>query len=219
MISVLLADDSEVLRQGLRLVIEAEPGMRVLAEVRNGVDAVETARRLQPDVVLMDVRMPGGDGITATRDLMMLSRPPAVLVLTSFDRDEYIDQALRAGAAGFLLKDTTPQELVRAVRLVHEGGGIVDPSLVRRTVAVLTATPAPRLAEEERARLATLSAREREVVVLLAMGLSNASIGSELHTSESTVKGHVSRLMAKLGAENRVQVARLAYRAGLEPGI
>ncbi|PNE39908.1 response regulator [Streptomyces noursei] len=215
MITTLLADDSTILCQGLRLSIEAEPGMRVLAEVRNGVDALETASRLKPDVVLMDIRMPGGDGITATRALLTLPAPPAVLVLTSFDRDEYLDQALRAGAAGFLLKDNTPAELTRAIRLVHEGHGVLDPTVVRRTLNILTA--APRLTTDEQARLNALSPRERDVLALLSLGLSNAAIAADLHTSESTIKGHVSRIMNKLGADNRVQAARLAYRAGLEP--
>ncbi|MFF7234570.1 response regulator [Streptomyces sioyaensis] len=218
MITVLLVDDSAIMREGLRLALEVEPDLRVLAEVGNGPDAVEAACRLQPDVVLMDLHMPGGDGITATRTLPALPTPPAVLVLTSFDRDEYIDQALRAGAAGFLLKDATPAELVRAVRLVHEGHGVLAPAVVRRTVSLLTATPTLRLTADEQARLDSLSTRERDVLALVALGLSNAAIAADLHSTESTIKGHVSRLMTKLRAANRVQAARIAYHADLKPG-
>ncbi|WP_327357989.1 response regulator transcription factor [Streptomyces sp. NBC_01304] len=215
MINVLLADDSTIMRRGLRTTLEAVGGIHIVAEAGTGVDAVESARRYLPDVALVDVQMPGGDGITATRRMLQLPRPPGVIVLTTFDYDEYISQALRAGAAGFLLKDSPPEEIVRAVRLVHGGHGAIDPQVTRRAVGLLS-DPPPRLAPVEQDRLDTLSGREREVLRLLAGGLANAAIAAELHTSESTVKGHVSRIMTKLGADNRVQAARIAYRAGLD---
>ncbi|RSS83136.1 DNA-binding response regulator [Streptomyces sp. WAC02707] len=215
MIKVLVADDNDIMRRGLRLTLDAEDDITVVAEARTGREAVEAARRYQPDVVLMDVRMPEGGGIDATRRVLALHAPPAVLVLTTFDRDEYIEQVIRAGAAGFLLKDTPPEDLIKAVRMVREGHTMIDPAVVRRALDLLAA-PAVRLTDEEERALGTLTTREKEVLGLVSAGLSNASIATELSTSESTVKGHVSRIMEKLHAENRVQAARIAYRAGLD---
>ncbi|MFE3862523.1 response regulator [Streptomyces goshikiensis] len=215
MIKVLVADDNAIMRRGLRLTLEAETDLEVIAEARTGTQAVDLTRRYLPDVVLMDVRMPGGGGVDATREVLLLPVPPAVLVLTTFDRDEYIEQVLRAGAAGFLLKDTPPEELVRAVRMVHAGHTMIDPALVRRALDLMAA-PSSRIGAQERSALQQLTERETDVLRLVAAGLSNSAIGAELHTTESTVKGHVSRIMSKLGADNRVQIARIAYRAGLD---
>ncbi|MEU9255922.1 response regulator transcription factor [Streptomyces sp. NPDC048270] len=213
MIKVLIADDNDIMRRGLRLTLEAEDDISVIAEARTGAEAVAATRRYLPDVVLMDVRMPEGGGIEATRQVLALHAPPAVLVLTTFDRDEYIEQVIRAGAAGFLLKDTPPEDLVRAVRMVRDGHTMIDPVVVRRALDLMAALPV-QVTAAERDALATLTDREREVLGLIAAGLANAAIARELNTSESTIKGHVSRIMTKLHAENRVQAARIAYRAG-----
>ncbi|GAU70195.1 putative two-component response regulator [Streptomyces sp. NBRC 110611] len=214
-IQVLVADDSEIVRRGLSEVIEASGDLHVVAQAWDGRSAVEAARRLSPDVALVDIRMPGMDGLAATRELRALPRPPRVVILTTFGEDEYVDEAVRAGASGFLLKDTPPEELMRAVRQVAEGKASLDPAVTGRVLDAL-AEQAPRLSAEEKTALASLTDRELEVVRLVARGLSNTDIGAALHITEGTVKGQVSRLMAKLGADNRVQIARLAYRAGLD---
>ncbi|MFF4602919.1 response regulator [Streptomyces sp. NPDC001339] len=214
-IQVLVADDSEIVRRGLSEVIEASGDLHVVAQAWDGRSAVEAARRFSPDVALVDIRMPGMDGLTATRELRALPRPPRVVILTTFGEDEYVDEAVRVGASGFLVKDTPPEELVRAVRQVAEGKAALDPAVTGRVLDAL-AEQVPRLSAEEKAALASLTDRELEVVRLVGRGLSNTDIGAALHITEGTVKGQVSRLMAKLGADNRVQVARLAYRAGLD---
>ena len=211
MTSVLVADDQELVRTGLCTILERS-GLDVLGEAADGRAAVREARRLRPDVVLMDVRMPVLDGIAATRELVA-GRPeghPRVLVLTTFDLDEYVFEALRAGASGFLLKDAPPERLVAAVHAVRDGEALLAPQITRRLVErfALPARPAPPGLDE-------LTAREREVLALVARGLSNAEIAERLVLTLPTVKTHVSRVLMKLGLRDRVQAVVLAYEAGL----
>ena len=209
MTSVLVADDQELVRTGLCTILQRS-GVEVLGEAADGLEAVAEARRLRPDVVVMDVRMPRMDGIAATRELLG-GRPdgPRVLVLTTFDLDEYVYEALRAGASGFLLKDAPPQRLVAAVHAVHDGDALLAPQITRRLVERYAApVQAPPGLDE-------LTAREREVLVLVARGLSNAEIADSLVLSLPTVKTHVSRVLLKLGLRDRVQAVVLAYEAGI----
>ncbi len=220
-IGVLLADDQPLLRKGFRMILEEEPDIRVVAEVDNGDQAVERSLACRPDVVLMDVRMPVMDGIEATRRIVASGSPTRILVLTTFDLDEYAFGALQAGASGFLLKDAQPQELVGAIRIVASGDAIVSPRITRRLLdryahlmtsggSVVEGAPLrPAGAFDE------LTDREREVLVALADGLSNAEIGDRLYVSEATVKTHVGRILAKLGLRDRVQAVVAAYKAGL----
>jgi len=213
--NVLLADDQELVRTGFRMILEAEPDMHIVGEAGDGREAVEQARRTRPDVVLMDVRMPGMDGIEATRLLRDGADPdrgPHVLVLTTFDLDEHVYDALRAGAAGFLLKDVRAAQLVDAVRVVAAGEAMIAPGITRRLIAEFArrapkAEPPPGLDE--------LTPRELEVLRLLARGLSNAEIARELWLGEATVKTHLSRVLAKLRLRDRVQAVVLAYECGL----
>jgi len=218
MIRVLLADDQPLVRTGLRTILEDAGGFDVVGEAGDGYEAIERVAMLGPDVVLMDVRMPRLDGIAATRQIRAAPDPPRVLVLTTFDLDEYVYAGLRAGASGFLLKDTLAADLVSAIRVVVAGDAVVAPSATRRLVErFLDSTPEP-----DRARAQSLSAltdREREVLGLLARGLSNAEIAAELYLSEGTVKTHVSRVLGKLSLRDRVQAVVLAYETGLvRPG-
>ena len=220
-ISVLLADDQPLLRRGFRMILEAEGDLTVVAEAGDGEEAVEQARRHAPDVVLMDIRMPGTDGIEATRRITAADARVRVLVLTTFDLDEYAFGALRAGASGFLLKDVRPAELVAAIRTVAAGDAVVSPRVTRRLLEeyaqVLPLSPAQR--EQAYPQLSALTEREREVLVAVAQGLSNAEIAATLYVSEATVKSHVGRILAKLGLRDRVQVVVLAYETGLvRPG-
>ncbi len=220
-ISVLLADDQALLRRGFRMILDAETGFEVVGEAGNGDEAVDLARRLRPDVVLMDIRMPATDGIEATRRIVESTPGVRILVLTTFDLDEYAFGALRAGASGFLLKDVRPSELAAAVRTVASGDAVVSPRVTRRLLeeyaAVLPVSAAQRA--ERYPGLATLTDREREVLVAVARGSSNAQIAMELFVSEATVKSHVGRILQKLGLRDRVQVVVLAYEAGLvRPG-
>jgi DNA-binding NarL/FixJ family response regulator len=209
---LLLVDDQELVRTGFRLILTAEPDLQVIDEAGDGAAAVEAAHRLSPDVVLMDVRMPGVDGIEATRRLGRLGqRAPRVLMLTTFDLDEYVYDALRAGASGFLLKDAPAAQLVDAIRIVAAGDALLAPSITRRLIAEFVRRP---LTSDEPA-LTELTAREREVLVLIAQGLSNAEIAGRLYLSEATVKTHVKRVLAKLALRDRVQAVVLAYRCGL----
>ncbi|WDO11214.1 response regulator transcription factor (plasmid) [Streptomyces murinus] len=214
-IQVLLADDSEIVRRGLSEVLESSDELHVVAQAWDGHSAVEAAHRFSPDVALVDIRMPGMDGLKATRELRALPHPPRVVILTTFGEDEYVDEAVRAGASGFLLKDTPAEQLIRAIRDVAEGKATLDPAITGRLLDTL-ALQAPQLTPLEQKALASLTERELQVLRLVGRGLSNADIGKLLHITEGTVKGQVSRLLAKLGAENRVQAARLAYRSGLE---
>jgi DNA-binding NarL/FixJ family response regulator len=211
---IVVADDQHLVRTGFRLILEAEDDMVVVGEAGDGAEAVAACRRLAPDVVLMDVRMPGMDGIEATRRVAGpgVPHPVRVLILTTFDLDDYVYAALRGGASGFLLKDTRPEELVRAVRVVADGDALLAPSATRRLVAELARSRPPPAPPPE---LALLTDREREVLVLVARGLSNGEIAAELVLGETTVKTHVGRVLAKLGLRDRVQAVVLAYESGL----
>ena len=221
-VSILLADDQPLLRRGFRMILEAEADLTVVGEAGNGEEAVELARRHVPDVTLMDIRMPGTDGIEATRRITAAGPLPKVLVLTTFDLDEYAFGALRAGASGFLLKDVRPGELVAAIRTVAAGDAVVSPRVTRRLLEeyaqVLPLAPAQR--EQQYPQLAALTEREREVLIAVARGLSNTEIAASLFVSEATVKSHVGRILSKLTLRDRVQVVVLAYEAGLiQPGV
>ena len=218
MIKVLLADDQALVRAGFRALLEAQTDMEVVGEAADGEDAVALARAHAPDVVLMDIRMPGLDGLAATRritDDVRLERV-RVVILTTFELDEYVYEALRAGASGFLVKDTEPAELLRGVRVVAGGEALLSPSVTRRLIEEFAArAKEPRPARE----LEALTDREREVVALVADGLSNAEIGERLVVSPATAKTHVSRAMGKLGARDRAQLVVTAYESGLvRPG-
>jgi DNA-binding NarL/FixJ family response regulator len=220
-ISVLLADDQPLLRRGFRMIIEAEADLTVTGEAGDGDEAVGCARRDPPDVVLMDIRMPGTDGIEATRRIIAANPAVRVLVLTTFDVDEYAFGALHAGASGFLLKDVRPAELVTAIRTVASGDAVVSPRVTRRILeeyAQVMPVPAARRTERY-PQLASLTVREGEVLEAVARGLSNAEIAAALCVSETTVKSHVGRILAKLDLRDRVQIVVLAYEAGLvRPG-
>jgi DNA-binding NarL/FixJ family response regulator len=212
-IRALLADDQDMVRAGFRMILESDPDIQVVGEAGNGEHAVALTRRLRPDVVLMDIQMPGGDGLNATRQL---TEDPAVdsrvLILTTFERDDYVFEALRAGASGFLLKNAPPEDLLRAVRIVAAGDALLAPSVTRRIIAQFAARPKkPQLGRE----MASLTQREREVLIMLARGLSNAELAAELLVSEGTVKTHVSSLLNKLGLRDRVQAVVLCYESGL----
>jgi DNA-binding NarL/FixJ family response regulator len=209
-IRVLVADDQDAVRAGLVLILDAAPDISVVGQARDGRQAVAAARALRPDVVLMDVRMPGLDGIGATREIVA-DGGPAVLVLTTFDVDEYVFGALRAGAAGFLLKDVDAAGLLDAVRTVARGDGVIAPAVTRRLISAFAATTPP----PDAAALETLTARERDVLGAIGRGRSNAEIAVDLGMAESTVKTHVSRVLGKLGVRTRVQAAIAAREADL----
>jgi DNA-binding NarL/FixJ family response regulator len=214
-IRVLLADDQGLVRAGFRMILKAEPGVEVVGEAADGSDAVERARELGPDVVLMDVRMPVMDGIEATRRIVDANGGPRVLVLTTFDLDEYVYEALRAGASGFLLKDAPEDQLLAGIRIVADGGSLFAPAVTRRLIERFAGAPA---ANPPRG-LAELTPRELEVLSLVARGLSNAEIAGTLVVSEHTVKTHVARVLQKLDLRDRVQAVVLAYEAGIvRPG-
>jgi DNA-binding NarL/FixJ family response regulator len=216
---VLIADDQALVRAGFRLILEAQPDIEVVAEAADGDAAVRLARRLRPDVVLMDIRMPGLDGLEATRRLLgadggaNAGAPPRVVILTTFDLDEYVYAALQSGASGFLLKDVTPEHLVGAVRTVAVGDALLAPSITRRLVERY-ARPEPTI-EGSAEALTTLTAREAEVLRLVARGMSNAEIADSLVISEATVKTHVAAVLSKLELKNRAQVVVFAYESGI----
>ncbi|WP_211263897.1 response regulator [Streptosporangium amethystogenes] len=214
MIRVMLVDDQELLRAGFRMVLGAQPGIEVVAEAGNGAAAVEAVRAVEVDVVLMDVRMPVMDGVEATRLICSMAGGPRVLILTTFDLDEYAFAALKAGASGFLLKDVPPAELVSAIHSVHSGDAVVAPSTTRRLLERF-AVHLPSTGVAESAALSGLTAREREVLVLVARGLSNTEIARRLELAEATVKTHLGRVLAKLGLRDRAQVVVYAYESGL----
>ena len=217
MIRVLLADDQALVRGGLAMIVDAQADMEVVAEAPDGAAAVELARRHAPDVVLMDIRMPGMDGIEATRRLVRSGSPARVLMLTTFDVDDYLLEAMRAGAGGFLLKTAPPHQLVAAIRDAVAGDTLVSPSITRRLVEDFVARPRP--SSEGLPGLADLTAREREVLALVARGLSNAEIATALIVGEATVKTHVARILMKLGLRDRVQAVVAAYEGGVvRPG-
>ncbi|HEV7677016.1 MAG TPA: response regulator transcription factor [Candidatus Dormibacteraeota bacterium] len=217
MIRVLIADDQTLVRAGFRMVVEARADLTVVGEAADGAQAVALAAESNPDVVLMDVRMPVMDGIEATRRITALSEPPRILILTTFDVDVYVYDALRAGAAGFLLKDAPPNELAAAIRTVASGDSLLAPSVTRRLIERFVTLPAPRRADPN--ALGDLSAREAEVLRLVARGLSNQQIADQLVVSTATVKSHVARLLMKLGLHDRTQAVVLAYETGfVTPG-
>ena len=219
-IRVLLVDDQPLLRTGFRMILEAEPDIAVIGEAGDGQQALDQVRVLQPDVVLMDIRMPRMDGVEATRRIAGPGRdgPAKVLVLTTFDLDEYVVEALRAGASGFLLKDVPAEELVQAIRVVADGAAMLAPSVTRRLLDMY-AGRLPQGSESPPAALGTLTERELEVLRLVARGLSNAEVAKELFVSETTVKTHVGHVLTKLGLRDRVQAAVFAYESGLvRPG-
>jgi DNA-binding NarL/FixJ family response regulator len=212
-IRVLLVDDQPLLRTGFRLILQSEPDVEVVGEAGDGEVALSQVRALRPDVVLMDIRMPRMDGVEATRRLTELDDPPRVLVLTTYDLDEYVVDSLRAGASGFLLKDVPAEDLVDAVRVVHRGEAVVAPRVTRRLLdrfARLLPVAGPQTAP-----LPELTDREHQVLLLMARGLSNAEIAADLVLSETTVKTHVSNVLMKLGLRDRVQAVVLAYERGI----
>jgi DNA-binding NarL/FixJ family response regulator len=214
-VRVLIADDQHLVRAGFRLILERQPGIEVAGEAASGTDAVTLTRQLAPDVVLMDIRMPELDGIQATR--LIRSDPASVtrvIILTTFDLDEYVYLALRAGASGFLLKDLPPEDLARAVRTASQGDTLLAPAVTRRLIEHFTATSHPAAPPDE---LGQLTPRESEVLRLLATGLSNAEIAAALFVAETTVKTHVARMLTKLGLRDRVQAVVFAYQHGLVP--
>jgi DNA-binding NarL/FixJ family response regulator len=214
MIRVLLVDDDALVRSGLRLMLAGAANLEVVAEAADGREVLRAVDLHRPDVVLMDIRMPQLDGIAATRLLAAQPDPPAVLVLTTFDADELVLRALQAGAAGFLLKDTPPAEIVRAIELVHAGDGMLSPAVTRRLIALVAGdSDAGARPDAARARMATLSPREHDVALAVGRGQANAEIAAALHLSVPTVKAHVSRLLDKLGVDNRVQIALLVQDA------
>ena len=212
-VRVLVADDQALVRAGFRMILEAQPDIDVVAEAANGREAVELANRFEPDVALMDIRMPEIDGLEATRRLTSSEAGVRVVVLTTFDLDEYVYEALDAGASGFLLKDVTRDELVHAVKVVAAGEAMLAPSVTRRLIAEFTRQrPKPRPTPE---RLEVLTTREREVLELMARGLSNAEIAAELIVGEATVKSHVAHVLMKLDLRDRIQAVILAHELGL----
>ncbi len=217
-VRVLIADDQALVRAGFRKILEADPEIEVVGEAVDGLEAVERARAHVPDVVLMDIRMPGLDGIAATRRLSEeLKDGPRVLVLTTFGLEEYVYEALRAGASGFLLKDVPPEQLIGAVHVVARGDALLDPAITRSVIEAFASRPAAR--RELAETIEELTPREREVFALVARGLSNAEIAGELVVGDGTVKTHVAHLLLKLGLRDRVQAVIYAYEAGVvQPG-
>ncbi|MDA8278534.1 MAG: response regulator transcription factor [Actinomycetota bacterium] len=208
MIRVVICDDQPLIRSGFRMILEADGEIEVVGEASDGFSAIEMVKVQKPDVVLMDIRMPHRDGISATRDII----DSKVIILTTFSLDEYVVDALRAGASGFLLKDTTPEELIRSIKLVHAGDAVLSPEVTRTVVEMASG----RLGKyhEKRSDI-ELSAREIDVLKLIAAGLSNSEIASELYLSEATIKSHVSHLLSKLGVRDRVQAVIYAYDNGI----
>jgi DNA-binding NarL/FixJ family response regulator len=217
MISVLLVDDHALIRKGFRLILDAEPDIEVAGEAGDGTVAVSMCAALRPDVVLMDVRMPGRDGIAATRDIVAAGLPSKILILTTFDLDDYVYAGLRAGASGFLLKDTQPAGLIAAIRTIAAGDSVLAPAATQRLIRQFAASPAPEPASGQPAAEIrhALTAREQDVFALMAGGLSNSEIAASLHLSDGTVKVHVGRILGKLGLRDRVQAVVLAYESKL----
>ena len=217
MIQVLLADDQALVRAGFRMIIDAQPDMAVRGEAADGAEAVEQAGRLRPDVLLMDIRMPGVDGIEATRRLVAGGSQARIVILTTFDLDEYVYEAMKAGASGFLLKTAPPHQLTGAIRDAAAGETLVAPAITRRLVEEFVSRPRP--SADPPPAVAELTPRELEVMTFIAQGLSNAELARELFVSEATAKTHVARILMKLGLRDRVQAVVLAYESGLvRPG-
>ncbi|GAB2903535.1 response regulator [Streptomyces mayteni] len=213
MVRVLIADDEAMIRAGIRGILAADPAIEVVAEAADGREAVELARRHRPGVALLDIRMPGSDGLTALRHLREQVPETGVIMLTTFGQDDYITRALDLGAAGFLLKASDPRELIAGVHAVAEGGACLSPRVTRRVIGELRQGTIAR--DRARERVAGLSEREREVLALIGAGLSNAEIGRRLHLVEGTIKAYVSAVLIRLGVRNRVRAAIVAYEAGL----
>jgi DNA-binding NarL/FixJ family response regulator len=212
-IRVVLVDDQALVRTGFRMILDETDDIEVVGEAPDGASGLDTVARVRPDVVLVDVRMPGMDGIETTRRIRAMANPPKVIILTTFDLDEYVFAGLRAGASGFLLKDTLAADLVSAVRVVTSGESVAAPSVTRRLIAhFLNSAPARQPRTD---RLDSLTAREREVLTLVARGRSNTEIAQELHLVEGTVKTHIGRILAKLGLRDRVQAVIVGYECGL----
>ncbi|MGW5424369.1 response regulator [Streptomyces sp. NPDC003943] len=216
MTTVLIADDQPMQRFGFRMLLESQDDMTVLGEAAHGTEAVRLVERHHPDVVLMDIRMPGLDGIEATRRIVATGARTRVLIVTTFDLDEYAYDGLRAGASGFLIKDAQPEELLAGIRAVAAGDAVVAPSLTRRLLdTYIHHLPPASRPKEEDPRLATLTEREREILTVVAQGWTNTEIATRLHLAESTVKTHITRILAKTGSRDRVQAVILGYDAGL----
>jgi DNA-binding NarL/FixJ family response regulator len=216
-IRVVVADDQGMVRSGFSVLLNAQPDIEVIGEAVNGQEAIARAAELQPDVILMDVRMPVLDGLHATREITAMPDPPKILVLTTFDLDDYVYEALRAGASGFLLKDASATELANAVRLVAAGDALLAPGVTRRLIAEFARMGAPRT--PTRKQIDGLTERESEVLALVARGMSNAEIADHLVVAEQTIKTHVGRILMKLGLRDRTQAVVLAYESGLvHPG-
>jgi DNA-binding NarL/FixJ family response regulator len=215
-IRLVIADDQSMIRTGLKLVVDAEEGFEVVGEASDGQEAIEVVRAARPDVVLMDIRMPRLDGLAATRELVHEIPGLRILILTTFDQDEYVYEALRAGASGFLLKVAPPEQLVEAIRVVAEGNALIDPAVTRRVIAAFAGQhPAPEPPQE----LSELTPRELEVLGLLASGMANHEIATELVVSEATAKTHVARILMKLNLRDRAQAVVFAYESGVvKPG-
>jgi len=210
-IRVLVADDQSMVRAGFRMLLSGQEDIEVVAEASNGLEAVEKADRFRPDVILMDIRMPELDGLEATRRILAADDTTRILVLTTFDLDEYVYEALRAGASGFVLKDDPPEQMIAAIHTVAEGQALLSPAVTKRVIAQFTRLPRP----SRPPQLDELTERERDVFRLVARGLSNAEIGQELYISETTVKTHVTHILSKLELRDRVQAIVLAHEAGL----
>jgi DNA-binding NarL/FixJ family response regulator len=210
-IRVLVADDQSMVRGGFRMLLAGEPDIEVVAEASNGREAVEQAARTRPTVVLMDIRMPELDGLEASRRILAADPSARVLILTTFDLDEYVYEALRIGASGFVLKDDPPEQLLAAIRTVAAGNALLSPAITKRVIRQFTRLPQP----APPAQVGELTERELEVLRLVTRGLSNAEIGAELYISETTVKTHVTHILQKLGLRDRVQAVVLAYETGL----
>jgi len=216
-VRVLICDDQPLIRAGLRALLQTQPDIEIVAEAADGAAAVTSAAKLNPDVVLMDVRMPGTDGITATDQITHAEHPSRVLILTTYDRDEYVFDALAAGASGFLLKDARPEELVSGLRIVASGDALLAPSVTHRLISLFARYPrTPQLAT---AQVNRLTEREREVLILIIRGLSNAEISASLHISDNTVKTHVASILGKLGLRDRVHAVIFGYETGLVQSV
>jgi DNA-binding NarL/FixJ family response regulator len=218
LISVVVVDDQALVRAGFRVLVDSSSDLEVLGEAADGIEAVRMVRQLRPEVVLMDIRMPEMDGIEATRQIVGAPEgaDTRVLILTTFDLDQYVYDALRAGASGFLLKDTPPEELLDAIRVIAAGNALLAPSVTRTLIAEFAGRAAPLMKNAD--ALGMITPREREVLLLIARGRSNGEIAEELHMSGATAKTHVSRLLSKLGARDRAQLVVIAYESGLATG-
>jgi DNA-binding NarL/FixJ family response regulator len=213
-IRVLVADDQSMVRAGFRMLLAGEEDIEVVAEASNGLEAVEKTARFNPHVILMDIRMPALDGLQATRRILAADNSARILVLTTFDLDEYVYEALRAGASGFVLKDDSPEQLIAAIRTVAGGDALLSPTITKRVIQKFAHTPRPAPPKE----IADLSERERDVFRLMARGLSNGEIGEELYIGETTVKTHVTHILQKLNLRDRVQAVVLAHQTGIFEG-